>query len=204
VLQAVFRARHVDSRPTPPGLFARVHRFVSRIRKGVAGWSLFRSTSHQEKTTPPPAMRPLTFTLFTALLTCVAVADDLPATLMTTRGRLLASEDFSKPPAPFTGKPVGFASGFSGWRFNVGPTGGKAGRWVLADDTFTGIETPGAKHPATASFGIRYQDAIIQCDVRLNDCGRAAISLARTEGHGHEGLFDLAEPGAGRCVPRAV
>src|SRR5262249_53996485 len=28
---------------------------------------------------------------------------------------------------------------------------------------------PEAHHPATASFGIQFQDAIIQCDVRLND-----------------------------------
>jgi hypothetical protein len=37
------------------------------------------------------------------------------------------------------------------------------------DGTFHGIESPDAKHPATASYGIRYQDAIIQVDVRLND-----------------------------------
>lgn len=150
-------------------------------------------------------MRPLTFTLFTALLTCVAVADELPATLMTTRGRLLASEDFSKPPAPFTGKPAGFASGFSGWRFNAGPTGGKAGRWVLADDTFTGIETPGAKHPATASFGIRYQDAIIQCDVRLNDVpadGRQYRSLALKATDTKDYLISLSlGPGGAFLVP---
>lgn len=150
-------------------------------------------------------MRPLTFTLFTALLTCAAVADELPATLMTTRGRLLASEDFSKPPAPFTGKPVGFASGFSGWRFNAGPTGGKAGRWVLADDTFTGIETPGAKHPATASFGIRHQDAIIQCDVRLNDVpadGRQYRSLALKATDTKDYLISLSlGPGGAFLVP---
>ncbi|WP_395745259.1 serine hydrolase [Prosthecobacter sp.] len=97
------------------------------------------------------------------------MADDLPKTWMTTRGKLLASEDFEKPMAPFTGKPVGFASGFSGWRYNSGPTGGKTGRWQVADGTFTGMESPEAHHPATASFGLQYKDAIIQCDVRLND-----------------------------------
>ncbi len=111
-----------------------------------------------------------------------AAAQEPPATLMTTRGKLLASEDFDKPLLPPVGKAVGFASGFTGWRFNAGPTGGKTGRWELAGDgTFKGIETPGAKHPATASFGIRFKDAIIQCEVRLNDVpedGRQYRTLA--------------------------
>lgn len=101
--------------------------------------------------------------------TSLMAADHLPETLMTTRGKLLVSEDFSKPLAPFTGKPIGFASGFQGWRFNAGPAGGKSGRWVLADGMFKGIETPGANHPATASFGMQYTHAIIQCEVRLED-----------------------------------
>lgn len=92
-----------------------------------------------------------------------------PATLMTTRGKLLASEDFVAAPAPFTGKPIGFASGFSGWRYNSSATGGKGGRWEIANGEFRGIETPGANHPATASFGMTFQNVIIQCDVRLND-----------------------------------
>jgi hypothetical protein len=107
-------------------------------------------------------------TLLSLLLSSLAMAGD-PATLMTTRGRLLASEDFATPPAPFTGKPLGFASGFTGWRYNSSATGGKGGRWEVANGEFRGIETPGANHPATASFGISYQDVIIQCEVRLND-----------------------------------
>lgn len=102
-----------------------------------------------------------------AMLTQSAcAADDLPKTLMTTRGKLLLHEDFSKPLAPFTGKPLGFASGFSGWRYNVGPKGGK---WEVIGDTFKGVENPDAHHPATASYGIQFKDAIIQCDVRLDD-----------------------------------
>lgn len=107
------------------------------------------------------------------LLICLAVAVTAmagdPATLMTTRGRLLASEGFTTAPAPFTGKPLGFASGFTGWRYNSSATGGKGGRWEVANGEFRGIETPGANHPATASFGIPYQDVVIQCEVRLND-----------------------------------
>lgn len=110
-----------------------------------------------------------------------AIADDLPKTLMTTRGKLLASEDFAKPIAPFTGKPAGFASGFLGWRYNAASPAGKTGRWEVAEGLFTGIETPGAKHPATASFGLQYKDAIIQCEVRMNDVpdeGRQYRSIA--------------------------
>lgn len=150
-------------------------------------------------------MRTLTFTLLTAFFTCFAVADEPAATLLATRGRLLASEDFLKPPAPFTGKPVGFASGFSGWRFNAGPTGGKAGRWDLADGLFTGIETPGANHPATASFGINYRDAIIQCEVRLNDVpadGRQYRSLALKATDTKDYLISLSMgPGGAFLVP---
>ena len=108
--------------------------------------------------------------LFVLMIAGGAVADDaLPKTLMTTRGKLLISEDFSKPLAPYTGKPVGFASGFSGWKYNAGPGTGKSGRWEVVEGTFKGIENPEAHHPATASYGIQFQDAIIQCDVRLND-----------------------------------
>ncbi len=93
----------------------------------------------------------------------------LPATLLSTRGKLLLSEDFEKPLAPLTGKPVGFASGFEGWRYSAGPATGKSGMWRLADGCFTGIESPEAHHPATASYGMKFQNAVIQCDVRLND-----------------------------------
>jgi hypothetical protein len=111
---------------------------------------------------------------------CLTSKAEEPATLMTTRGKLLASEDFAAAPAPFTGKPVGFASGFSGWRYNGGATGGKGGRWEIANGEFSGIETPGANHPATASFGMTFQNVIIQCEVRLNnvpDEGRKYRSL---------------------------
>ena len=106
--------------------------------------------------------------LFLTSLCLVAKAED-PATLMTTRGKLLASEDCAQAPPPFTGKPVGFASGFTGWRYNSSTTGGKGGRWEIANGEFRGIETPGANHPATASLGLTFQDVIIQCEVRLND-----------------------------------
>jgi len=78
-------------------------------------------------------------------------------------------EDFTPPLAPVVGKPVGFASGFTGWRFNPGPAPSHGGIWTVADGCFTGAESPEAHHPATASYGIDFKGAIIQCDVRLND-----------------------------------
>ena len=111
-----------------------------------------------------------TLTLLVCAWTCGALAaDELPKTLMTLRGKLLVSEDFTPPLAPVTGKPVGFASGFTGWRYNSGPVGGKSGQWKTTDGCFTGVESPSANHPATASFGFQFTDAIIQCEVRLND-----------------------------------
>jgi len=105
------------------------------------------------------------------LLTTLSLAAKAaePVTLMTTRGKLLASEDFATAPPPFTGEPVGFASGFTGWRYKSSNTRGKGGRWEIANGEFRGIETPGANHPATASLGMTFQDVIIQCAVRLND-----------------------------------
>ena len=106
-------------------------------------------------------------TLVTLSIAMAVKADEpLPATLMTTRGKLLMSEDFAGPLPPLTGKPVGFASGFGGWRCN---TGVKSGQWEVVDGTFKGSENPEAHHPATASYGIQFKDAIIQCDVRMND-----------------------------------
>lgn len=103
-----------------------------------------------------------------AFCTASLFADE-PATLMTTRGRLLASENFDQPLAPLVGAPVGFASGFTGWRYYSGVTPGKGGSWQQVDGVFKGSENPEAHHPATASFGIQFKDAVIQCDFRLDD-----------------------------------
>lgn len=104
-------------------------------------------------------------------------ADEFP-TLMTQRGRLLVDQDFSAPLKPFDGKSNGFASGFDGWRWNAVPRGGK---WAVENGVFTGRETPEVKHPATASYGFRYKDVVIQCEVRMNNVpmnGRRYRSLS--------------------------
>jgi len=108
-----------------------------------------------------------TLTVCAALLTTADVAaDDLPKTFLALRGPLLYSEDFTEPLAPFSGQPVGFASGFRGWRYNLGTHGG---HWDEIGGAFQGVENPEAHHPATASYGIDFKDAIIQCEMRLDD-----------------------------------
>lgn len=113
-----------------------------------------------------------------SLIPLSAMAADEPPTLMTTRGKMLVDQDFSKPLKPFDGKSNGFASGFSGWRWNAVPRGGK---WAVEDGVFTGRETAEVKHPATASYGFLYKNVIIQCQVRMNDvplAGRKYRSLS--------------------------
>jgi hypothetical protein len=110
------------------------------------------------------------FAAFTAFLTVSAFAgEEMPKTLLTERGKLLYSEDFTQPLPPLTGKPIGFASGFQGWRYNPGPGTSHGGVWTIADGTFTGVESLDAHHPATASYGIDFKDAIVQCEMRLDD-----------------------------------
>ena len=108
--------------------------------------------------------------VLTVCLTATTFAsDDLPKTLMTQRGKLLVSEDFTRLPVLSKDKPLNFASGFSGWIYTSGASVGRSGRWELRDDDFRGIENPEAHHPATASYGIRFQDAIIQCEMKLGE-----------------------------------
>lgn len=124
--------------------------------------------------------RPLFTLLSLCFLATRSFAENDPKTLLCTRGKILVSEDFQQSLPPFTGTPKGFASGFEGWRFNGGPTGGKGGRWEVVENSFHGIESPDAKHPATASYGIQCQDIVVQVDIRLNDVpseGRAYRSV---------------------------
>lgn len=96
-------------------------------------------------------------------------AEELPPTFLTLRGKELAREELTTLPPLSADKPKGFASGFTGWRFSVAANGGRSGSWNVADGAFHGMESPAASHPATASFGLPYQDAVIQVEFRLND-----------------------------------
>lgn len=119
-------------------------------------------------------------TIFTLLSLLPVSADDLPPTLLTRRGTLIVDQQFEKSLPPFDGKSNGFASGFHGWRYNAAARGG---HWEVKDGSFTGTENPdpSIKHPATASYGFDFKDAVIQCEVRMNDvpmAGRSSRSIS--------------------------
>jgi len=97
------------------------------------------------------------------------LAEELPPTFLTLRGKELARQDLTTLPALSADKPKGFASGFAGWRFSTVANSGRSGSWNIADRAFHGMEGLAANHPATASFGLPYQDAVIQVEFRLND-----------------------------------
>ena len=102
----------------------------------------------------------------TLALSVSVSAGDLPPTIMTRPGELLFEQRFEKPLPPFDGRSNGFASGFSGWRYNSAARGG---RWEVKDGTFTGVENLAAKHPATASYGFQFKDVVIAAEVRMNN-----------------------------------
>lgn len=103
-----------------------------------------------------------------ALLSALS-AEELPPTFLTIRGKELARQELTTLPPLSADKPKGFASGFAGWRFSTSPNSGRSGSWNIADGAFHGMEGLTANHPATASFGLPYQDAVIQVEFRLND-----------------------------------
>jgi hypothetical protein len=107
--------------------------------------------------------------IFIPVVSLFAESGELPKTWMTIRGRELYSHSLALLPERTTDTVRTFASGFAGWRFNAELSGGRGGRWEASDNAFHGVESPGANHPATASYGIKFQDAIIQIDIRLND-----------------------------------
>jgi len=111
--------------------------------------------------------------IFLALVLSLIVphldAEQLPPTFLTLRGQELTRQDLTTLPALSVDKPKGFASGFAGWRFSTVANSGRSGSWNVADGAFHGMEGPSANHPATASLGLPYQDAVIQVEFRLND-----------------------------------
>lgn len=111
-------------------------------------------------------MKSLAILLLLAFTFGAVAADNLPPTLLTKRGKLLVDEDFAKPLPPFDGKSNGFASGFTSWRFNAAERGG---HWEVENATFKGVENPAVHHPATASRGLVFKNAVIQCEVRMHD-----------------------------------
>ena len=128
----------------------------------------------------PLPMSPLRLAALVALTCVSALAEDVP-TLMTTRGKELYHEDFTKPLAKYTGKPNGYASGFEGWLIHGTGPESRGGQWKQVDGRFQGSENPQVKHPATASYGIKFQNIILQCQLRLED-----VELDKDPAHGRK------------------
>ncbi len=118
--------------------------------------------------------------LLLPLFTCAAIltahaADKQPATLLTERGKLLLSEDFSKPvkPAarPQKGQPWG-----EGWRMQVG-------KWEFKDGVLVGAEQKADNHGAVARYPLNFKDVIIQYDVKLDGCRQTTLSINDAKEH---------------------
>ncbi|MCD6051044.1 MAG: hypothetical protein K0Q55_2447 [Verrucomicrobia bacterium] len=116
-------------------------------------------------------------TRFLALATTLTItqlhAAD-PKTLMTERGKLLLSEDFSKPIAAAKaekGKPA-----TTGWRM-------AKGKWETGDGALKGIELKEDKHGAVARYPLEFKDAVIQYDVRVDGCKATTLSINDAKGH---------------------
>jgi len=81
-------------------------------------------------------------------------------------GPVIYKENFARPLKPATGDTSHFASGFKGWRYNLEK---RAGAWRQENGVFTGAENATHNHPATASYGFDFTDAVVEFDVRIND-----------------------------------
>ena len=128
----------------------------------------------------PIRMPPLRLVGLLALACVSAFAEDVP-TKMTVRGKELYREDFTQPLAKHTGKANGYASGFNGWLIHGTGPESRGGQWKQVDGRFQGSENPQVKHPATASYGIQFQNIILQCQVRLED-----VELDKDPAHGRK------------------
>ena len=102
-----------------------------------------------------------------------AVAGD-PDTLLAQRGKLLVSEDFSSPveAAKTTpGKPW-----TAGWRL-------RPGQWEFVDGAMKGTELAADKHGAVARYPLKFQNVVIQYDVRLDGCRHTTLSINDQKEH---------------------
>lgn len=102
-----------------------------------------------------------------------ATAGD-PATLLAVRGELLLSEDFAAPVEAAKiekGKPA-----TAGWRL-------KPGKWEFVDGAMKGSEVASDKHGAVARFPMKFQNAVIQYEVRLDGAKTTTLSVNDAKEH---------------------
>ena len=97
-----------------------------------------------------------------------------PETLLAQRGKLLVSEDFAKviePAKVEKGKPW-----TAGWRL-------RPGKWEFVDGVMKGTELAADQHGAVARFPLKFQNAVIQYEVRLDGCRMTTLSINDAKEH---------------------
>ena len=102
-----------------------------------------------------------------------ATAGD-PDTLLAVRGELLLSEDFAAPVETAKiekGKPP-----TAGWRL-------KPGKWEFVDGAMKGSEVAADKHGAVARFPMKFQNVVIQYEVRLDGTRATTLSVNDAKEH---------------------
>jgi hypothetical protein len=100
---------------------------------------------------------------FVLLLALSAVCSEDPATLLTTRGKLLLEADFSK-------------DTLDGWSV-------AKGKWDLADGILSGSELPEDSHAAVLKRNLDLKDGVIQVTFRMHGAKQFAIGLNNKNGH---------------------
>jgi hypothetical protein len=100
--------------------------------------------------------------LAAAMTGSVFAAENLPATHLAQRGKLLLSEDLSQAPADVvTDKALTKMK--SGWKL-------WSGHWVFADGAMKGTQQASDGRGAVAACVFPFKNAVIQFEVRLDDC----------------------------------
>lgn len=93
----------------------------------------------------------------------VFAAENLPATLMTERGKLLFSDDLGK--------------------LAPGVWNSAKGKWEAANGGIKGSELKADNHGAVTRHKQAYKDAVIQVDVQICGCRMASLSINDAKGH---------------------
>lgn len=96
-------------------------------------------------------------------------AENLPATLMTQRGKLLYSVDLNKED--------------KAWR-------AAKGKWEIVDGGLKGAELKSDNHPAVTRHQLAFKDVVIQFDVQINGAKMATFSINDAKEHMARMLFN--------------
>lgn len=117
-------------------------------------------------------MRLKTLFAFVTFLFCaltLPAGENSPKTLMTERGKLLCSEDFT-------------TLDTKTWRV-------AKGTWEITTGSLKGVEVKSDKHPAVIRRQFPFKNAVIQFDVQVNGCKQTTFSINEAKAHLARALF---------------